>query len=365
MVGNPRRGVAPFPSGSARLRAMDPWYLRVVERDVVPDPVLATAIRARIARRVKREGAGSEEERSERFRSLVARLREAPIAIDTDAANEQHYELPPAFFELVLGPRRKYSSAYWPPGVDDLAAAEDAMLDLYAERAHLADGQRVLELGCGWGSLTLWLAERFPASSVVGVSNSHGQRRYIEAEAARRGLANVRIVTADVNDLVLDERFDRVVSIEMFEHVRNHRRLMANIAGWLEPDGLLFVHVFAHRTLAFEFRDDDPSDWIGRYFFTGGIMPSDDLLAHFQDDLVLVDHWRLDGTHYERTLRAWLGLLDEHRDEVEQVLADTYGEDQVTRWLVRWRLFLLVSAELWGWHDGHDFCVSHYLFSPR
>lgn len=344
---------------------MDPWYLKVVERDVVPDQVLSAAIRARIARRVAREGAGTEEERSERFRRLVAKLRRAPIAVDTAAANEQHYELPPEFFELILGPRRKYSSAWWPPGVATLAEAEDAMLELYAERADLRDGQRVLELGCGWGSLTLWLAERCPASTVVGVSNSHGQRRFIEAEAERRGLTNVEIVTADVNDLRLDATFDRVVSIEMFEHMKNYRQLMANIAGWLADDGLLFVHVFSHRTLAFEFRDDDPSDWIGRYFFTGGIMPSDDLLAHFQDDLVLTDHWRMDGTHYEKTLRAWLALLDERRAEVEPILAATYGPGQVTRWLVRWRLFLLVSAELWGWRDGHEFCVSHYRFAKR
>jgi len=285
--------------------------------------------------------------------------------VATEAANEQHYELPVEFFELILGPRRKYSSAYWPPGVDDLAAAEDAMLELYAERAELADGQRVLELGCGWGSLCLWLAERFPGSSVVAVSNSNGQRRHIEGEIARRGLTNLEVVTADVNAFTPEGRFDRVVSIEMFEHMKNQPQLLGRIADWLADDGSLFVHVFSHRTLAFEFRDDDPSDWIGRWFFTGGLMPSDDLLAHFQDDLVLTDHWRLDGTHYERTLRAWLARLDAGRPEVEAVLADTYGADQVTRWLVRWRLFLLVSAELWGWRDGHEFCVSHYRFARR
>ena len=344
---------------------MDPWYLKVVERDVIPDAVLAAAIRTRITRRVAKEGAGTEEERSERFRQLVARLRAAPIAVATEAANEQHYELPVEFFELILGPRRKYSSAYWPPGVDDLAAAEDAMLELYAERAELADGQRVLELGCGWGSLCLWLAERFPGSSVVAVSNSNGQRRHIEGEIARRGLTNLEVVTADVNAFTPEGRFDRVVSIEMFEHMKNQPQLLGRIADWLADDGSLFVHVFSHRTLAFEFRDDDPSDWIGRWFFTGGLMPSDDLLAHFQDDLVLTDHWRLDGTHYERTLRAWLARLDAGRPEVEAVLADTYGADQVTRWLVRWRLFLLVSAELWGWRDGHEFCVSHYRFARR
>jgi cyclopropane-fatty-acyl-phospholipid synthase len=209
------------------------------------------------------------------------------------------------------------------------------------------------------------LAERHPSSTNVGVSNSHGQRRAIEAEAGRRGLTNLEIVTADVNDFSPDGTFDRVVSIEMFEHMKNYRQLLADIASWLDDDGLLFVHVFSHRTLAFEFRDDDPSDWIGRYFFTGGLMPSDDLLAHFQDDLVLTDHWRLDGTHYERTLRAWLALLDARRSEVAPILAATYGPGQVTRWLVRWRLFLMVSAELWGWRDGHEFCVSHYRFAKR
>ncbi len=344
---------------------MDPWYLSVVERDILPDPVLAAAIRARIGRRVAKEGAGTEEERSERFRRLVERLREAPIAVDTDAANEQHYELPAAFFDAILGPRRKYSSAYWPPGVESLGAAEDAMLELYARRAGLLDGQRILELGCGWGSLTLWMAERFPAATIVGVSNSHGQRRFIEGEVARTGLTNVEIVTADVNDFAPEGRFDRVISIEMFEHMKNYRQLLGNVARWLVDDGRLFVHVFSHRTLAFEFRDDDPSDWIGRYFFTGGLMPSDDLLAHFQDDLVLADHWRLDGTHYERTLRSWLAKMDAARATVEPILAATYGDDEVTRWWVRWRLFLLVSAELWGWRDGHEFCVSHYLFTKR
>jgi cyclopropane-fatty-acyl-phospholipid synthase len=344
---------------------MEPWYLRLVERDVVPDAVLAAAIRLRIARRVAREGAGTEEERSERFRRLVQRLRQAPIAVATEAANEQHYELPPRFFELVLGPRRKYSSAYWPPGVTHLAEAEDAMLELYADRAGLADGQRVLELGCGWGSLCLWLAERHPRSTVVAVSNSHGQRRHIEAEAARRGLTNLEVVTADVNDFSPDATFDRVVSIEMFEHMKNHRELLANIATWLSDDGELFVHVFSHRTLAFEFDADDPRDWIGRWFFTGGLMPSDDLLLHLQDDLVVVDHWRLDGTHYARTLRAWLERLDRHRDAVEPILAATYGPADAARWWVRWRLFLLVSAELWGWRDGHEFCVSHYRFARR
>ena len=343
----------------------EPWYLRVVERDVVPDAVLAAAIRARIARRVAREGAGTEEERSEAFRRLVARLRRSPIAVETAAANEQHYEVPAAFFDLVLGPRRKYSSAYWPPGVGDLAAAEDAMLELYAERARLADGQQVLELGCGWGSLSLWLAERYPASTVLALSNSASQRAYVERAAAARGLANLEVVTADVNAFDTDRRFDRVLSIEMFEHMRNYRRLMARVASWLDDDGLAFVHVFSHRTLAFEFRDDDPSDWIGRWFFTGGIMPSDDLLAHFQDDLVLEDHWRLDGTHYERTLRAWLRRLDANRAEVEAVLGEVHGASEATRWLVRWRLFLLVSAELWGWRGGHEFCVSHYLFRRR
>jgi cyclopropane-fatty-acyl-phospholipid synthase len=341
---------------------MEPLGIEIAERTPVPDAVLRRAIRARVARRVRDESRGGVEAQSERLRALIAESDRGVIAVATDAANRQHYEVPAEFFGLCLGPRRKYSCALWEPGVTDLAAAEEAMLALSAERADLRDGQEILDLGCGWGSLTLWIAERFPATTVTGLSNSASQREYITRTAAARGLTNVRVITADVNAFVPDRSFDRIVSVEMLEHVRNHRALLGRVAGWLRPDGRLFVHVFAHRTLAFRFDATSRSDWIGRHFFTGGTMPSDDLLPRVADALTLVDQWRVSGTHYAATARAWLDLLDEHRDAAVAVLADDVGSRRARRQFRRWRLFFLSCEGLWGYRGGNEFIVSHYLF---
>ena len=343
---------------------MEPWYIRLAEDHDIPRPVLLRAIRARVGARLRRERRGGPDAVSARQRELRRRLAAAPVAIRTDAANEQHYEVPAAFFELCLGPRLKYSSCLFPTGTRDLAAAEDAMLALTCERAALDDGQDVLELGCGWGSLTLWMAQRYPSSRITAVSNSRGQRAFIEARAAERGLTNIEVITADVNGLEMDRTFDRIVSVEMLEHVKNHPALFARIATWLRPDGAFFVHVFSHRDLTFEFLEDDPSDWIGRHFFTGGTMPSDDLLLHACDDLVVADHWQVSGTHYERTALAWDDLLVANRDAATAVLEAAHpGEGE--RWFRRWRLFFLACAGLWGYRGGREFIVSHYLFRPR
>ena len=341
---------------------MEPLGIEIAERTAVPDRVLRAAIRARVGRRLRHEARGGVEAQSERLRALIADSDRGEIAVATDAANLQHYEVPAAFFALCLGPRRKYSCALWPDGVGDLAAAEQAMLALYAQRAQLRDGQQLLDLGCGWGSLTLFLAERFPASTVTGVSNSASQRAYIEQVAAARGLGNVRVITADANSFVPDRAFDRILSVEMLEHVRNHRALLGRMAGWLRPDGLVFVHVFAHRTLAFRFDARSRSDWIGRHFFTGGTMPSDDLLPRVADRLTLVDAWRVSGTHYARTARAWLENLDANRGAARAVLAEHAGPGRAGRQLRRWRLFFLSCEGLWGYDDGNQFIVSHYLF---
>jgi cyclopropane-fatty-acyl-phospholipid synthase len=341
---------------------MEPLGIEIAERAAVPDAVLRRAIRVRVARRVRDESRGGVEAQSERLRALIADSDRGVIAVATDAANRQHYEVPADFFGLCLGPHRKYSCALWEPGVTGLAAAEEAMLALSAARADLRDGQEVLDLGCGWGSLTLWMAERFPATTVTGVSNSSSQRDYIVGEATARGLDNVRVITADVNAFVPDRSFDRIVSVEMLEHVRNHRALLGRVAGWLRPDGRLFVHVFAHRTLAFRFDAESRSDWIGRHFFTGGTMPSDDLLPRVADALTLVDHWCLSGTHYAATARAWLELLDAHRDAAIAVLGREAGSRQARRQFRRWRLFFLSCEGLWGYRGGDEFIVSHYLF---
>jgi cyclopropane-fatty-acyl-phospholipid synthase len=328
----------------------------VVDREWLADPVLRTVIRRRVAARLRRAHRGPPTEWAARRAELLATRAAGPVTRHADAANDQHYEVPTEFYELLLGPRLKYSSGYWPDGVEDLARAEEAMLALTATRAGLADGQRVLDLGCGWGALALWVAARYPGSEVTAVSNSATQRVHIEKQAADRGLDNLQVVTTDVADLAFpDGSFDRVVSVEMFEHVANHRALLARIAGWLAPGGWLFVHVFSHRDAWWEFDHQAPQDWMARWFFTGGILPSDDLLLHEQRDLAVIGHWVLGGDHYQRTLEAWLDRLDAHRGEADALLDP--------RAVARWRVFLLASAEMFGFRRGTEFGVSHYLFA--
>lgn len=344
---------------------MKNFGIDLVERGRIPDAIVRRAIRHLLRRRLEREDAGGLEAKREAKRRLIRELRDSPIALATDKANEQHYEIPPVYFETVLGPRLKYSGALWPDDVHDLAAAEEAMLDLTARRAGIEDGMTVLELGCGWGSLSTWIAERFPHCRVLGVSNSRSQREAVMARAGAAGLDNLTVETADMNDFDTDRRFDRVVSVEMFEHMRNYERLMRRIAGWLEPDGKLFVHIFTHREFAYPFEVEGPLDWMARYFFTGGLMPSDDLLLYFQDDLAIEDHWRVNGRHYQRTLDAWLARHDARRDRVMEIMEDVYGTQDAERWFHRWRVFYMACSELFGFRGGEEWLVSHYRFRRR
>lgn len=329
----------------------------VLAAGIVPDAAIRAAIRVNLMRRLAREGRRPPAQR-ERF---IESLRRGPIAESPAAPNEQHYEVPAAFFRSMLGPRLKYSSCYWPQGVASLAAAEDAMLALVCERARLVDGMDVLDLGCGWGSFALYAAERFPGSRVLALSNSAAQRASIDADAAKRGLRNLEVVTADVGEWTTQRRFDRVVSIEMLEHLRNWEALLAKVSAVLEPDGSAFVHVFSHRRYAYPYEDG----WMARRFFTAGIMPSDDLIYSFQRDLEVVEHWRLSGRHYARTAEAWLAGLDHNAEAAGTALATVYGAERACGQLAAWRVFLMACGELWGYRRGSEWLVSHYLLQPR
>jgi len=334
------------------------WAIELAERGWLPDDWVSRGIRAILRQRMTKS---EEELRSGAQARFVASLEHQPIAIDTDAANEQHYEVPAAFFEQVLGPHRKYSSAYFERGRESLAEAEEAMLALTCRRAGIDNGMRVLELGCGWGSLTLWMAQRFPGAHITAVSNSHSQRAHIESRCAALGLANVVVQTCDINTFAPEGQFDRVVSVEMFEHLRNHAELFRRIDSWLAPGGRLFVHIFCHRRFCYPYVAASEADWMARYFFTGGMMPSFDYLPDL-GVLPLAERWEVNGSHYGRTLRAWLAQMDAQRDAVMPLLVATYGEAEAARWFHRWRLFFLACAELFEYEGGREWFVAHYLF---
>jgi cyclopropane-fatty-acyl-phospholipid synthase len=315
---------------------------RLVASGALPDPLLRAGIRAVCATRLRRE------RRLDRKESFIRSLALEPVARETATANEQHYEVPTDFFRLVLGPRLKYSSCWWPEGVATLAEAEEAMLALSCERAQVEDGMRILDLGCGWGSLTLWLAEHYPCAQITAVSNSQTQKAWID----RQHRPNVEVITADANRLQLPERsFDRVLSIEMLEHMRNYDALLQRVSSWLADDGKLFVHVFTHRELAYPYDEG----WMTRTFFTAGTMPSHDLLPRF---LAAEEEWIVDGTHYARTAEAWLERLDANADAASFLLGSRAAFNE-------WRVFFLACAELWGYRGGREWQVSHYRFSKR
>lgn len=337
-----------------------------VEQGLLPDGVVRKGIRRLLARRLQDIGAMDCASAAAAEEALIMQMDHSPVAVVPELANAQHYELPVEFFAQMLGPHRKYSACHWDLARDfrpqDLEAAEARALELTCMHAGLEDGQDILELGCGWGSLSLWMANRYPRARITAVSNARSQRVYIEAQAQRAGLTNLQVITADMNTFATESCFDRVVSVEMFEHMRNWRELLRRVHGWLKPGGRFLLHVFCHRSTPYFFADQGPTDWMGRYFFSGGLMPSDDLALRFQDHLKLKRRWRWDGRHYERTLEAWLANMDARRPVILPILEQTYGADQAGLWWQRWRIFLMACAELFGYDKGQQWWVSHYLF---
>ncbi|MET0986597.1 MAG: cyclopropane-fatty-acyl-phospholipid synthase family protein [Steroidobacteraceae bacterium] len=337
--------------------------MRLLEQGKLPDTLIRWGIRRYLRQRLRAENQGTPDAQQAHHMRFVAQLKESAIAIETQTANEQHYEVPARFFQHALGPNLKYSCCYYPTGRETLAEAEAAMLQLTVERARIGNGERILELGCGWGSLTLYMAQHFRTSHVTAVSNSRTQREFILQQARARHLTNIEVITCDANVLQFPacQQFDRVVSVEMFEHMRNYQLLLERIASWLKPRGSLFVHIFTHREYAYAFEVRDATDWMAQYFFSGGIMPSDHLLLYFQDHLQIRDHWRVDGRHYAKTAEDWLDNMDRSRAGILPLFAQRYG-NEAGKWWNYWRVFFLSCAELWAFDAGREWCVSHYLF---
>ncbi len=339
--------------------------LKWVESSKIPDPAIRAAIRALSKQRLKQEGRFKPEQGAQRYMDVLHALKSSAIAIETDKANEQHYELPTEFFQAVLGKRLKYSASLFPSAQTCLDEAEELALATYCERAQLQDGQHILEIGCGWGSLSLYMAARYPQAKITVVSNSKTQRLYIEQQAKLQQLDNLTVITCDVNVLEFEPcSFDRVVSVEMFEHVRNYQKLFEKISTWLKNDGLLWCHIFCHRFLHYPFEVKNDYDWMSKYFFTGGFMPATSTFLHFQDHLQLRQHWQWSGQAYERTANAWLENMDRNQAQLKPLFEQTYA-DQAAIWWQRWRIFFMACAELFGYDHGREWVIGHFLFEKK
>lgn len=334
----------------------------LLTKNLLPDPLIRFGIRKLLKERLKEEKKQSAEAQQDHLMKLISMLKESPIAVNTANANEQHYEVPTSFYRKVLGKNLKYSCGFWEEGDNNLDESERKMLELTCRRAGIKDGDEILELGCGWGSLTLFMAEKFHGCRITAVSNSRTQKEYIDSESSRRGLKNVTVITADMNEFAIDKKYDRIVSVEMFEHMRNYAALFSNIHGLLKPGGELFIHIFTHREYSYLFEVKNETDWMAKYFFTGGIMPGNNLLFYFSGKFEVKNHWIINGRHYEKTSNAWLKNMDRNKDSILKLFSEIYGGKNKIKWWVYWRVFFMSCAELWGYKNGEEWMVSHYLF---
>ena len=334
----------------------------LLTKNLLPDRLIRFGIRKLLKERLKEEKKPGPEAQQDHLMKFISMLKESPIAVNTADANEQHYEVPTSFYQKVLGKNLKYSCGLWEEGDNNLDESERKMLELTCRRTGIKNGEEILELGCGWGSLTLFMAEKFNGCMITAVSNSRTQKEYIDSEASRRGLKNITIITADMNEFNINRKYDRVVSIEMFEHMRNYSALFTKINGWLKPGGEIFIHIFSHREYAYLFEVVDETDWMAKYFFTGGIMPSNHLLLYFANNFEVKNHWVVNGEHYEKTSNAWLANMDRNKDSILKLFSETYGEKNKIKWWVYWRVFFMSCAELWKYKNGEEWIVSHYLF---
>ncbi len=340
-------------------------FTDLAEKGILSDGLIRLGIRRLNRKRLRGQTRGGIESHQLAMKKFIKAMKKAPIAITTEKPNRQHYELPPFFFSRILGKHMKYSCNFWKPGVDSLDQAESDMLALISRRAQLEDGMKILELGCGWGALTVWMAAHYPRSQIVAISNSSFQKKFIQKRCTERGINNVDVITQDMNDFSTVNRFHRVVSVEMFEHMRNWETLLQRINSWLTTDGKVFIHIFTHKQFAYVFESEENDNWMGRFFFTGGMIPSDHLLLYFQNDLILENHWRVNGKHYQKTATAWLKNLDTNRKEIMPVMEDVYGSADAFQWFQRWRIFFMACEELWGFKNGEEWLVSHYRLKKR